>query len=128
MERSGGEGDNNVATGWMRFLPAVVRARFEKSFAVPEPDTGNRYHIRLLGVDPALKRHVITRLQRYVPGEMSWETCSEIVDTAIREEKSLIRVCASLRDATELSKTLRLADPPVLTEVWDSRKEEVLIV
>ena len=127
-EKGQGEGETRSNPGWLtRFLPAVVRARFEKSFAVPEPDTGNRYHIRLLRVEPKMKRHAVTRLQRFLPGDISWETASEIVETAIREEKSLIRVCTSLREATELQQMLRLADPAVATEVYDSRKDEVLM-
>ena len=37
------------------------------------------------------RRHIITRLRRYLP-DLSWETAEQIVDTSIEEEIALVRV------------------------------------
>lgn len=78
-----------------RFLPGVKQAKLEKSFAAPKADSGNRYHIRLVEPEVLNKRHIITRLLRYLP-DLSWGTASEIVEKALENGVALVRVVGSL--------------------------------
>jgi hypothetical protein len=80
--------------GLKRFLPGVSRATFKEHYKDPQPDIGNRYYIRLLQPEVKSKRHVTTRLLRYLP-DMSWGTAEGIVETAIEEGISLIRIVNS---------------------------------
>lgn len=123
------KGDNNGVGGVfksiLRFIPGVSKARVEKSYEVNEYDAGNRYMIRLLQPKTSDRRHIITRIQRFFP-DIVWETASDIVDTALVNGISLIRVVNSRSDAEYLVDMLRKADPPILCEVFDNRKNEVI--
>lgn len=113
--------------GWLRFLPRVVRAKIKKSYAVPEPDSSLRWHLRLLPPpDRSLKRHTITRLLRFLP-DLKWETAEAIVDTAILKERALVRVYNSKQQAQDIARDLALADPPIVCEIFDARTNELLV-
>eukprot|EP00601_Ochromonadales_sp_CCMP2298_P008343 CAMPEP_0173209344 /NCGR_PEP_ID=MMETSP1141-20130122/23044_1 /TAXON_ID=483371 /ORGANISM="non described non described, Strain CCMP2298" /LENGTH=100 /DNA_ID=CAMNT_0014135945 /DNA_START=221 /DNA_END=523 /DNA_ORIENTATION=- len=99
----------------------------KETYNVPKPDPGNRYYIRLLEPAEKEKRHVITRLMRYLP-DMSWDTAEGVVQTAIEEGISLVRVVNSQSQAKDLVDLLAKADPPVITEVWDAKTAEVIIL
>jgi hypothetical protein len=98
-----GDGDDGVdVTQWAgsvwkgikRFLPNTSKARLVETYKVPQTDAGNRYHVRLVDASVSKKRHIITRLRRYLP-DLSWASAESIVDTAIDEGASLIRVLNS---------------------------------
>ena len=122
-----GDGDKGVGVfkSILRFIPGVSKARVEKSYETEEYDSGNRYMIRLLQPKTSDRRHIITRIQRFLP-DIVWETAEDIVDTALVNGKSLIRVVNSKSDAEYLVDMLRKADPPILVEVFDNRKNEVI--
>jgi hypothetical protein len=113
------------SNGWLKFIPAVIKARFEKSYATPVADTGNRFHLRL--VDPASRdrRHIITRIMRYIP-DLSYSSTEDIVDEALNNKRSLIRVVNSRDKAEELLTMFKRADPPVRVEVYDTKLDEVI--
>jgi len=128
-DSSPGGGKEEVSLGvWegvKRFLPDVVRARFEKSFAAPVTETNMRYRLILLQQKRQMRRHVITRITRWLP-DIQFETAAEIVDTAIAEEKALVRVLNSLDEAKFLRKMLMSADPPVTCEIMDDKDGTVI--
>ena len=118
--------DNNK--GWksiLRFIPGLSRARIEKTYESEVEDTGNRYMIRLIMKSSSERRHTITRIQRFFP-DILWETAEDIVDTALVNGVSLIRVVNSRTDAEYLVDMLRRADPPLTVEVFDNRKNEIV--
>jgi hypothetical protein len=118
--------DNNK--GWksiLRFIPGLSRARIEKTYESELEDTGNRYMIRLIMKSSSERRHTITRIQRFFP-DILWETAEDIVDTALVNGISLIRVVNSRTDAEYLVDMLRRADPPITVEVFDNRKNEIV--
>ena len=119
------EGSLGVWEGVKRFLPDVVRARFEKSFAAPVTETNMRYRLILLQQKRQMRRHAITRITRFLP-DIQFETAAEIVDTAIAEEKALVRVLNSLDEAKFLRKMLLSADPPVPCEIMDDKDGSVV--
>lgn len=86
---------NSAWKGIKRFLPGVTRAKIDQTYETPEYESGNRYSIRLLQPDKKFKRHTITRIRRYLP-DIEWETAESIVDDAIINGISLIRVVNSL--------------------------------
>ena len=59
---------------------------------------------------------------------MQFETAQDIVDTAIESAsgKSLVRVFNSKDECFEIADVLGLADPPVFTEVYDSRRDKII--
>ena len=125
---NGDKGDNGgIFKSILRFIPGLSRARIEKSYESEEVDTGNRYMIRLIMKSSSTsdRRHVITRIQRFFP-DIVWETAEDIVDTALVNGISLIRVVNSKSDAQYLCDMLRKADPPINVEVFDNRKNEVI--
>ena len=81
--------------GIKKFLPNVSRAKIEKSYAEPIPDSGYRYEVRLVEANSKDRRHIITRIIRYLP-DLNWETVEDIVDTSILDGKSLVRVFNSM--------------------------------
>lgn len=131
-EDNGGDGnDDNEFGVWKsikRFLPDIVKARIEKSYATPLADSGYRYHIRILKPPENARRHTITRLTRYFP-DLQYETAADIVDKAMEssEEKALVRVLNSLKEATYLRKMLISADPPVPCEIYDEKENTIVI-
>ena len=109
-----------------RFLPDVVKARFEKSYATPRPDFFNRYSIRISKPqDSKMRRHTITRLVRFF--DLNFDSAATIVDLAISEEKALVRTINSLSEAKFLKKMLLSADPPVECEIFDEREKEIIL-
>ena len=127
-KKSNKGGNGGFLKGLSRFVPGVVRNRLTKSIS-PETDAGNRYHVRLTSVSPIDKRHVTTRLVRFCP-DLTYETADDIVSRCIDADnkKSLVRVFNSLKQATELCDLLRKADPPITSELFDSKAGDVLIV
>ena len=107
-----------------RFIPSIIRKR-EISHE-PEVDSGNRYHVRLVNIQPSERRHAITRTMRYIP-DLGFDTAAEIVDVAIENKRSLLRVFNSLSHAKFVVDLLRKASPPVGSEIYDS-KEDCLVV
>jgi hypothetical protein len=73
------------------------------------------------------RRHVITRLTRYFP-DLTFETASDIVDTALINDIALVRVTNSKQEAAFATEMLRKADPPIPAEIYDERTDEVLIL
>ena len=120
-----GGGGGGFWNGVKRFLPGVVRARLERSFAAPAPDTSMRYRLILKQQKRQLRRHAITRITRFLP-DIQFETAAEIVDTSIQDEKALIRVLNSLDEAKYLRKMLISADPPVNCEIMDDKDGSVI--
>jgi len=120
-----GDGGSGFWNGVKRFLPGVVRARLEKSFAAPAPDTSMRYRLILKQQKRQLRRHAITRITRFLP-DIQFETAAQIVDTSIQDEKALIRVLNSLDEAKFLRKMLLSADPPVNCEIVDDKDGSVI--
>ena len=118
---NGGDDDNNDKGGWF----SSWKARIASLFQEPSPDTGNRYHIRIKDVKGVPQRHVITRLIRYFP-DLTWETAEDIVETCLVNEVALVRIVNSLREAEYAADMLRKADPPIPSEIYDSKKEEIL--
>jgi hypothetical protein len=84
----------SVWKGIKRFLPNTSKARIVETYKEPLSDAGNRYHVRLVDASVSSKRHIITRLRRYLP-DLSWASAESIVDAAIDEGASLIRVLNS---------------------------------
>ena len=66
-----------------RFVPGIFKKKSEKP--ATETDTAMRYELRLKDVDIENRRHVTTRLQRYLP-DLQFETAQSIVDAAIESE------------------------------------------
>ena len=120
-------GDNEGEAGLWRFLPRILRARLQKTFATPEEDTGNRYHLRILAPQkgPEMRRHTITRLVRFL--DLEYESAADIVRTAYEEERALARVMTSLDSALEVKRQLLSADPPVSCEVYDARTNQIVV-
>ncbi len=114
--------------GIKRFMPAIVRNRLEKD-VTSETDSSNRYEVRLVNVSPLDRRHVTTRLLRYLP-DLTYETAQDIVDRCIDSDndpkRSLIRVYNSLKRATYLSDMLKIADPAIQNEIYDSKDNTIL--
>jgi len=128
----GGDGKRDglrksIWTGIKRFLPDTSRAKMEESYKIPSEDSGNRYHIRLIEASLDTRRHTITRLRRFIP-DLSWETAEEMVNIAIDEGVSLIRVLNSKNDVKYLVDMLKAADPPVLVEVYDTKADDLIVV
>eukprot|EP00596_Hydrurales_sp_CCMP1899_P011079 CAMPEP_0119042664 /NCGR_PEP_ID=MMETSP1177-20130426/16066_1 /TAXON_ID=2985 /ORGANISM="Ochromonas sp, Strain CCMP1899" /LENGTH=135 /DNA_ID=CAMNT_0007009613 /DNA_START=233 /DNA_END=640 /DNA_ORIENTATION=+ len=105
----------------------TTKSKIIEERKTPLPDTGNRYHIRIKALNGIQERHVITRLMRYFP-DLTWETASDIVETAFVNEIALVRVVNNLDEATLAIDMLRKADPPIPAEIWDSKIEEVLVI
>jgi len=112
---------------WRRFIPRVIRSRLEKRIPEPEPDTAQRYHLRIVNTQFADKRHTITRIVRFLP-DVKWETAEEMVDRSIDRGAALVRVFNSLAQARQVHTMLARSDPPVTSEVYDSKKDEVLVL
>lgn len=127
-EGSSGNGENGKRSIWKglkRFLPGVSRSKLKETYDMPSPDAGFRYEVRLVDVTEQFRRHTTTRIRRYIP-DLSWDTATTMVEAAIEDGKSLIRVLNSREQTEELVIMLRRADPPVLVEVWDNKLEEVV--
>ena len=122
-----GDNSENSPQGWTRFIPGVIRNRLLRRAPEPEMDSSSRYHLRLAKPEERDKRHTITRIMRYLP-DLTWETAEGIVDTAIDNDLALVRAYNSLKQVRETHIMLLKADPPVVTEVYDTRKDEVLIL
>ena len=90
-EISNGNIISSIWNGIKRFLPKTSRVTIAENYDIPNPDSGYRYHLRLVNGKIADRRHIITRLRRYLP-DLSWETAEQIVDTSIEEEIALVRV------------------------------------
>ena len=71
------------------------------------------------------RRHCITRLTRFLP-DLTYETAVDIVDLALVEGISLVRVFNSIKEAEYLAKMLRVADPPINVQIYDSKRDKVV--
>eukprot|EP01041_Mallomonas_annulata_P003252 gene3252-6434_t len=111
--------------GLKRFIPGIVRARFEKTYAVTQSDTGNRYQVRLKNPVATDRRHIVTRIQRFFPGT-AWETADSIVKQGLEEGFSVIRIYNSKDDAKYAMDMMRLADPPIGVEMFDTKQGEIV--
>ena len=112
--------------GFLQRLRTMIPVRRTKEhYQTPKPDTRMRYHVRLVNPEPRYRRHVITRLLRYLP-DISYPTAAEIVDTALDNGRSLVRVTGSLDEAMTLVDLLRRAFPPVRAEVYDAKEGDIL--
>ena len=80
---TGGGNENKEPPYLSRFVPGIFKKKMEKPET--ETDTSMRYELRLKNVDVKNRRHVTTRLQRYLP-DLQFETAQEIVDIAIESE------------------------------------------
>jgi hypothetical protein len=124
-----GEEGNQSGGSWFqglkRFMPAITRARMDQKLE-PEPNSRARWHLRLVSPISLDRRHIITRLTRFLP-DLTWETAADIVDMGIRNGKSLIRMFQSREQAEEISRCLLRADPPVHVELYDEEEDEVVI-
>ena len=122
------KGKGGFFNGIKRFIPAIVRNRLEKD-VTPETNSSNRYEVRLVNVSPLDRRHVTTRLLRYLP-DLTYETAQDIVDRCIDSDtdpkKSLIRVFNSIKRANYLSDMLKVADPSIQNEIYDSKDNIIL--
>ena len=79
----GGDGGDNKTPFLSRFVPGIFKKKAEKPKT--ETDTSMRYELRLKNVNAENRRHVTTRLQRYLP-DLQFETAQDIVDVAIESE------------------------------------------
>ena len=92
--KNSGTDENFFGSIWRtirKFLPTISKARLKETYNIPLADSGNRYHVRLIDATVSEKRHIITRLKRYIT-DLTWQTAEGMVDTAIEEGKALIRV------------------------------------
>ena len=128
--KDGSSGKNPISSIWndiKRFLPGISQAKIQKSYAMPVPDSSNRYHLRLQEPAQRNKRHVITRIIRYFP-DVTFQTASDMVDQAISEGAALIRVTNSLKDAEYIVDMMRKADPSITVTIYDSKIDEELLL
>jgi hypothetical protein len=116
-------GKDDVKAPWW----ASFKSRMASLFGQPQPDAGQRFHIRIKAIGALNRRHVITRLTRYFP-DLTFETASDIVDTALINDIALVRVTNSKQEAAFATEMLRKADPPIPAEIYDERTDEVLIL
>lgn len=95
-EAQGGDGGfiGSLWKGIQRFLPGTSKARLAETYSSSQSDPGHRYHVRLTNASPRNKRHIITRLRRYLP-DLTWQTAEHMVDRAIENGASLVRVLTS---------------------------------
>ena len=108
------------------YIPGLKRIGREKADETA-PDTGYRYELRLTKKkNTGDKRHMITRIMRFLP-DIQWETACDIVDTAFQNGKSIVRILNSEKEAVELQNVLLRADPPVVTEIFDNKKGELIV-
>ena len=117
--------NDNILSRIIRFLPGFRRVEITKSYDEALPDTGNRYMLRLIQPKNNDRRHCITRLTRFLP-DLTFETAADIVDLALIEGISLVRVFNSIKEAEYLAKMLRKADPPVNVQVYDSKTDQIV--
>ena len=99
--------------------------RFVKSYESPATSAGGRYQLRLLSPVMRDKRHIITRIMRFIP-DLSYETAEEIFEEAMLREMALIRVLSSRAEAEDLYRMLRKADPPIQVDVFDTKTSETI--
>lgn len=93
--------------------------------AEPNVDTGMRYQVRLRNPDARQKRHVITRITRYLP-DLSYQTAEDIFEDALSRGIALLRVLNSRSEAEELAGYFRRANPPVEVDIFDLKQEVIL--
>ena len=117
--------NNGIWSRIIRFLPDFRRVEITKSYNEVAPDTGNRYMLRLIQPKNNDRRHCITRLTRFLP-DLTYETAADIVDLALVEGISLVRVFNSIKEAEYLAKMLRMADPPINVQIYDSKTDNVV--
>jgi len=122
---SNSNNDGNIWSKIIRFLPGFRRVEITKSYNEAATDTGNRYMLRLVQPKNNDRRHCITRLTRFLP-DLTYETAADIVDLALVEGVSLVRVFNSIKEAEYLAKMLRMADPPINVQIYDSRTDNVV--
>lgn len=99
LEFKKGEGDDSnkksFFSGLIRFIPGIIRAKFDKTYSETKPEPGNIYEVRLLNPININRRHVITRIIRFCPGT-TWETAEDIVNNATKEGVAVIRIFNSM--------------------------------
>jgi hypothetical protein len=112
-----------------RVLRSIPWFRSKEQLSTPQPDSSQRYHLRLRRPLTRDRRHVTTRLTRFFP-DLTFETAQSIVDAAIESDNgiSLIRVFNSIKDVKYYYDMLRLADPPVIAEIYDTRTNDIVIL
>jgi len=122
-EDGGGEQNRGfTVSNVLRFISSKFKS------GEPQTSTGMRYELRLVRdreTSVANRRHITTRLLRYFP-DLSWQTATVIVDTCLDQDKSLVRVFNDLSEASYFSDMLKKADPPIKSEIYDSKKGEIL--
>ena len=117
------DGFFNKLKSYIPGLKRFNRARSDET----APDAGYRFELRLTRKrNTGDKRHIITRIMRFLP-DIQWETACDIYDTAFQNEKAVVRVLNSEREALELRSVLLRADPPVFTEIFDLKRGEVIV-
>ena len=120
---------NSVSDGIVaRVMSSIPWFKSKEQLSTPQPDSSQRYHLRLRRPLKSDRRHATTRLTRFFT-DMTFETAQGIVDAAIESDNglSLIRVFNSINDVKYFYDVLRLADPPVITEIYDTHKADVII-
>ena len=100
--------------------------KFIKSYDTPMTSPGGRYHLRLLNPLMRDKRHIITRLMRFIP-DLSYETAEEIFEEALVRGTALVRVLNSLSQAEDLFQMLKKADPPIQVDVFDTKISDTIL-
>ncbi len=77
------------------------RKEQEKLTHTPKTDYSQRYRLILVSPDTQYKRHIITRLTRFL-NDLSFDSARDIVDHALdsNENRSLIRVFSNLVNIT----------------------------
>ena len=78
-----GGGSESKAPFFSRIVPGIFKKKVQKPQT--ETDTSMRYELRLKDADVKNRRHITTRLQRYLP-DLQFETAQDIVDAAIESE------------------------------------------
>ena len=106
-----GNRDNNTNVPWW----SSFKNRMAVLFGQPQPDAGNRYHIRIRDIGDVNRRHVVTRLLRFFP-DLTYETASDIVDTALVNKVALVRITNSKEEAAFATDMLNKAHP---TDYWN---------
>ena len=63
---------------------------------------------------------------RFFP-DISFQSAEAVVDEALKNEKSLLRVLSSKREAEDYFKMFKKADPPIRVEVYDIKLDDVIL-
>jgi hypothetical protein len=122
-----GTNGSGIWGAFQRFVSPFTRAKLLKSFDLPATDDEMHYHLRLkdrVGATDSA-RHIITRIMRYFP-DIPYDTAKQIVMRTRDEGVALIRVLHTLSDARDAVELFRRADPPIVCEIYDAKKDEII--